>query len=244
MEDSPESPREWDNLGTMVCWHRRYNLGDEQIESRDEWLAGVIDELYDNDGGEEWDEFIEQVEYGVEEAVEKAWELFYEKAIVMNLYLYDHSGITISTTPFACHWDSGKVGYIYVLKSRVFDETSPIGILHAINKDYVDWREDEDKRVKPEGMELFEKIKEAFEKNEWIAEMTQGAEKYLDGEVETYDQYLCGEIYGFVLTKKCDSCGNKHEEIDSVWGFYGDDYGKNGMKGHIQEEYHELFDEL
>ena len=24
-----ESPREWDNLGTMVCFHRRYNLGDK-----------------------------------------------------------------------------------------------------------------------------------------------------------------------------------------------------------------------
>jgi hypothetical protein len=22
------SPRDWDNLGTMVCWHRRYKLGD------------------------------------------------------------------------------------------------------------------------------------------------------------------------------------------------------------------------
>lgn len=26
----PTSPRDWDNLGTMVCWHRNYNLGDEQ----------------------------------------------------------------------------------------------------------------------------------------------------------------------------------------------------------------------
>lgn len=24
-----ESPREWDNLGTMICWHSRYNLGDD-----------------------------------------------------------------------------------------------------------------------------------------------------------------------------------------------------------------------
>ena len=27
----PSSPREWDNLGIMICSHRRYNLGDEQI---------------------------------------------------------------------------------------------------------------------------------------------------------------------------------------------------------------------
>ena len=32
MEDMyPESPREdYDHLGTMACWHRRYNLGDKQ----------------------------------------------------------------------------------------------------------------------------------------------------------------------------------------------------------------------
>jgi len=29
-DDAVESPREWDNLGVMACWHRRYRLGDEQ----------------------------------------------------------------------------------------------------------------------------------------------------------------------------------------------------------------------
>jgi len=28
-DDIPLSPREWDNLGTMVCFHRRYDLGDK-----------------------------------------------------------------------------------------------------------------------------------------------------------------------------------------------------------------------
>jgi hypothetical protein len=27
-DDTPENPRDWDHLGTMVCWHRRYALGD------------------------------------------------------------------------------------------------------------------------------------------------------------------------------------------------------------------------
>lgn len=38
-DNDPTSPREWDNLGTMACWHRRYNLGDVQpSESPEEWL--------------------------------------------------------------------------------------------------------------------------------------------------------------------------------------------------------------
>jgi len=31
-DDGIESPREWDNLGTMVCSHKRYDLGDEQFK--------------------------------------------------------------------------------------------------------------------------------------------------------------------------------------------------------------------
>ena len=33
--------------------------------------------------------------------------------VVLPLYLYDHSGITMNTTGFSCRWDSGMVGCIY-----------------------------------------------------------------------------------------------------------------------------------
>jgi hypothetical protein len=29
-DDYPESPREWSDIGTMLCSHSRYNLGDEK----------------------------------------------------------------------------------------------------------------------------------------------------------------------------------------------------------------------
>lgn len=28
-DECPEDPREWSNLGHMVCWHRHYRLGDK-----------------------------------------------------------------------------------------------------------------------------------------------------------------------------------------------------------------------
>ena len=48
----------------------------------------------------------------------------YPKAddIMLPLYLYDHSGLTISTTPFSCPWDSGKVGLIYVSREKAREE--------------------------------------------------------------------------------------------------------------------------
>lgn len=36
VDDSPENPREWDNLGRMICFHNRYNLGDKHNLSRAE----------------------------------------------------------------------------------------------------------------------------------------------------------------------------------------------------------------
>jgi len=249
VDEDPGSSREWDNLGTIVCFHSRYNLGDEQLKYREEWLAGLVSDLYEHEypdeySEDEWDEFIEYVEDGIEEYVKKAWELLYEKAIIMDIYLYDHSSITISTTPFSCPWDSGKVGYIYVLKSKVFEECTLIGLLHGINNEYVEWGPHGNHVIKQEGEELFEKLKEAFKKKEWIPEMAKGVGGYLNGEVETYDQYLRGDIYGFILSKKCSDCGEKGDSIDSVWGFYGDDYDKNGMRDHLEEKYQGLFDEL
>jgi hypothetical protein len=46
-DDDQDGPREWDNLGTMVCWHRNYKLGDEQPsqdpeEYRDDLPQGTI----------------------------------------------------------------------------------------------------------------------------------------------------------------------------------------------------------
>ena len=35
----PDDPRSWDNLGTMVCFHGRYNLGDKHSETPDSLKA-------------------------------------------------------------------------------------------------------------------------------------------------------------------------------------------------------------
>lgn len=37
-----------------------------------------------------------------------------EVLAILPVYLYDHSGITISTSPFSCMWDSGQVGWAVI----------------------------------------------------------------------------------------------------------------------------------
>jgi hypothetical protein len=91
-----ESPREWSNLGTMAIFHRRYNFGDE------------VD--FKSDDFNNWSEMGEYINKDL------------DAAVCIPIYMYDHSGITINCDGFACPWDSGQVGYIYVSRQKLKDE--------------------------------------------------------------------------------------------------------------------------
>jgi hypothetical protein len=97
-DECPESPREWDNLGTMVCFHKRYDLGDKHDIDAESFNG--------------WDEMVSYLEK------ER------DAAIVLPLYLYDHSGITMNTKGFSCPWDSGRIGFIFIDKTKVRKEYS------------------------------------------------------------------------------------------------------------------------
>jgi hypothetical protein len=174
----PMNPRtEWDNLGTIAYKHGRYTLGEEEMSDPIDWLETMLNlnpkYVYSNDRLTELED------------------KFFEKYIGHKIYLYDHSGISVSTKPFSCPWDSGQVGYIYVSKEKVREE---YGV----------------KRISPE---LRTKIL-----------------SYLDGEIETFNQYLNNDVYGFTIE---DEEGNV---LESVGGFYGDDFVENGMADHIDSE--------
>lgn len=94
-DEYAESPREWDNLGYMVCQHSRYTLGDDNLEYHGE---SILDDLK---------QYI-----GVQG-------LKLSDIVYLPLYLYAHSGITMNTTGFSCRWDSGQVGWIYVTKEQL-----------------------------------------------------------------------------------------------------------------------------
>lgn len=96
-----ESPREWDNIGTMVYGHRTYDLGDEKAQNIEEYNS--------------WHEWLRG------EVIAKHGE---DNVIALPLYLYDHSGLTMNTTGFSCRWDSGQVGWIYATKETFLKETA------------------------------------------------------------------------------------------------------------------------
>lgn len=45
-----------------------------------------------------------------------------DSSISIPVYMYDHSGISISTSPFSCPWDSGLFGYYIISKDKVKEE--------------------------------------------------------------------------------------------------------------------------
>lgn len=165
-DDYPLNPRtDWDNLGNMICFHGRYDLGDNHnLEPEDYYKLKNKKDV-----------------------------------IVLPLYLYDHSGITMSTSPFSCRWDSGQVGFIYVT--------------HA-------------------------EIRKCFGVKRVTKELKDKVRGYLEAEVETYDQYLIGDIYGYDIVKQLEcSLGHIHEEHESgCGGFFGTDIKNNGLLDNLSEE--------
>lgn len=218
-DQGPMNPvEEWDQLGTMVCFHRRYSLGHKHNwRNPDEMMRGLAieaDPTVENrieywENGKGWSqlrnkensqrfELGKKVELACHAADEKIKELIQSTIdkhyITLPLYLYDHSGITISTSPFSCPWDSGQVGIIYITKKKIVEEYG--------------WK------------------KLGKNKRKKIIE-------YLVNEVECYDQYLTGDVYGFRAIE-LDEDGDELEELDSCWGYFGRDWKENGLLAEAQ----------
>jgi len=157
-DQDPLNPRIGDdNLGNMVCFHQRYSLGDPHN--------------------------IDHADFNGWQAMEAHLIKTHNAVIILPLFLYDHSGITLRTHPFSCPWDSGQVGFIYMDRSTLLN-------------------------VAPRKPKRLTKASKA-----WATEC-------LLTEVQAYDQYLTGDVWGYVIE---DSDGNT---VDACWGFYGEAYCK------------------
>ncbi len=178
-----KSPRDWDNLTKMVCFNRNYKLGDNGHG-------------YDFRYLDSWDD-LENTLRSNENVVS-----------LEPLYLYDHSGISISTSR-QCTWDSSMVGFIYVTKDELVANNFKWSGKDKVPLDnpYID----DNGEVTDEGFEA--------------------AKSWIDSELKTYDQYLTGDVYRYVIRDEDDEC------IDSCSGYFGDDSIEE-----IKKEFYSLID--
>jgi len=107
VEDTfPLNPREeWDNIGHIVAWHRRYDLCDESEK---------------HFSIEEFKTFMRNT-----------------KGVFLPVYMYDHSGISLSCDcvyPYNDRWDAGQLGFIYVTNKELCKEYGVKRVTNVIRK--------------------------------------------------------------------------------------------------------------
>lgn len=218
-DDTPEhsNPRQYDNLGTMFVSYPGYGLGDEELgrDGFDEIDCPACDDgerpplgpvhmrevVFGSGklGITEVDPVCARCEnyHRVEPTVDE-WLAEQDAIAAMPLFVYEHSGITISAGRFvwvgeerfkrgdaASHdrfvgdsagWDTSFVGFIITTRERCEE----LGV--AIERDVI--------------------------------------ESGLGSEVEEYAKYLEGQVYGYVIEDP------EGEHQDSCWGFLGFEYCK------------------
>jgi hypothetical protein len=160
-DTNPDNPRNWDNITTMVCGHRRYNLGDKH--------------RYKHEDFDSW------------EAMKKQIKKDFKVLLIKPLYMYDHSGITISTEPFSCQFDSGQIGWVFIQEDQ---------LNYVCGKEF--------KR----GKAKLESIMNSEVKN---------YDQYLTGEVYGYrvfEQEVCSA--GHTHEEEVESCWGYYSEADAI----------------------------
>lgn len=158
-DDYDDNPREWDNVGRFLLFHRRYTLGDKDNPYKTEDFKG-------------WDELEAQIIKDL------------KPVAMFRVGMIDHSGLHVYEGGGAhgCDpggWDSGTIGFALVTPE-------------AAKRDF---------NVK--------KITPAVKRKCLAA---------LRSELATYDQYLSGDVWCYVVT------GPSGDVLDSCGGFYGYDY--------------------
>lgn len=95
-DEDVSSPREDDNLWTLVMAHRRYTLGDHQLNSGDDLDDHLRDQGLDR-----------------------------KTCLLVPIYAYDHGSLAFSTErtgQFADRWDAGQIGVAYLPLKKLVEE--------------------------------------------------------------------------------------------------------------------------
>lgn len=174
LDDYPENPLKNDEpVWHLACWHRRSELGTEQVSDPISFLERLLCEAgYGLDPSDTWGGYTDSnlAEYTSKTLQERhgsygnyLTHLVLQYYLLALLGLHEHSSMTMwvggaydGPPGTQCEWDSGQVGIAYILRSDA---------------------------VKQWGNKVLTKKVEA------------DARQFLKWTVEEYDYYLRGEVY-------------------------------------------------
>jgi hypothetical protein len=167
LENSDVNDFEFCDFVKMFCFHRRYNIGDKHT--------------YNSENFSRWDEFKAQLEKD------------YDIRVILPLYMYEHGGITISTTPFSCPWDSGQIGFVFATAEGIRDN---FGV----------------KRITKDILKRTERL---------LADEVSLYDAFLIGDM--YNVCMYDESGEFITSNYFVSYNDIDEEIDHMYSEYGEE---------------------
>lgn len=250
-DDTPEDPRTWDNVATFVCEHRRYTLGDEQdiegridslfndyvpakaiidhfVKTRDAHLVpgdedDYCDQYYEYKEtvcGKEYTRYIDADTSDSDDSI--ASDMADQLDMCEKMLLLENTG-EVATLPISMYEHSGIslwLGSKWGHPDAQWD-CSSIGFAFV--------------EKKTAEKEMPQRKLTDEQKNGW----KQWAYAMMEGEMETYNKYVSGEVYGYMIEdEEGDEASNSH--LCGCWGFYDKDnlleYAKNDIDTYLKEK--------
>lgn len=185
IDEYAESPREWDNVATIVSKSGNWDISDKGWRMNAKEFAEFLHKKLDKKCPEI--KGLKDIDNIVNCGNAK------NHIVCKPIYMYDHSGQTISLSPFGCPWDSGCCGYIFVFKDKILND------FERATED--NWRDIADEIIQSE-IDIYD--------------------DYIRGEVygycleEGHTVEHKDSVTGAIWTS------TEYEVVDSCCGFYGD----------------------
>lgn len=202
-----DSPRDWDNMGTLVGFVDRYRLSDRHEFDGNRQCTPFTDRSQDDF----LTQLFEKEITGINEAIERYAEDPDEAQYID--YFSDLSEI---------QQEAVVAAYKGVLLSFYFHTYD--GHCFAADFDLGNWeRADGFVYVTPEHLAV-----EYHEHGTYGEEARELAKRCSIGEIKTFSHWSEGNVYGVTIVRTHyhkDGCYGE-ETTDSLWGFYGEDDGK------------------
>jgi len=191
-DQDASSPREDDNVGMMTCFHRRYTLGDEHShESNSAFLFSLASEHYAD----------------LEDLLDNR---MYSRMVTAS---YDQPEYKTQRKA----WDEARDAFIWKAIDKHY-VILPLGLYdHSGISMYVG---SQPSPFDPGGWDsgqvgwIYVSAEKA--RKEFGRKWRKRAEECLRAEVKVYDDFITGNVWGFVVEGADGEC------VDSCWGFVGD----------------------
>jgi hypothetical protein len=188
----------------MVCWHPDYYLGDEQIRNMDG--RGAVKDAHEHSG-----------RFRSIGMLARYCRIALDAPVVIPLYLYDHSGISMSAGAGLVMGETPSGGYDEFGSPRGWD-TTLVGVIYTTPE-----------RIRELCGEPRREGDRFYCPPDWKGTCEAWIESQLKIEVALYDSYLRGEVYGYRVLlmdepedPDDDPDLDDAEHVDSCWGYLPD----------------------